>query len=144
MVPNWVSVSISCFALLISISSLYYTRSKFLSDSLHQKEDLKHKKEKDKETFIVSLKDDLNSLRKDLVEIFVSKETINYIKRDDFTFYLYKQSNDIKKYLSEDNYEKWLTLTLEIDDALNLVIYKHDHSSISDVLIKIRNFIKLI
>lgn len=133
---EWVSIAISLTALIISGISFYHNRA-------HQLIDFKYKLDKDKETFLMSLKSDLNSLSLELQEIKINQEKIDITKKDKYTFYLDKYTKEsTEKCLDSYLVKEWSNLKISIDETLNLVIFKNDYSSIYKSTVKLRNFIK--
>ncbi len=126
------SLLISILAFLISTGNFFYNRYRTKKLIEYQSRDFKYKEKKDKEDFILAFKDDLNTLRIDLIEINSSKITIDYKDKDQYLYVIEdKYSKEVlTKYLSETLYNKFLDLKIDIDETIDKVIYQKNYNTI--------------
>lgn len=128
---SW-SFAISIIALLVSAGNFFYNRYRTIKLIEYQDRDFEYKEKKDKEDFILTFKDDLHSLRLDLIELNSTKTTINFKDKDQYLYLIEDKYNKetLLKYLEKSKYDSFLNLKINIDDALNKIIYKSDYSLI--------------
>lgn len=124
------SIGISVIALLVSAGNFFYNRHRTIKLTEYQDRDFEYKEKKDKEDFILTFKDDLHSLRLDLIELNSTKATIDYKDKDQYLYLIEDKYNreTLLKYLEKSKYDNFLDLKVNIDEALNKIMYKQDYS----------------
>lgn len=137
-----INLIIACFALLISLFNLYYTRKRTNNIIAHQDKDFNYKVNKDKEDFISKFKDEIQEFRVGLLELKTTSKEIKYEDKDKYMYLVESKYSPkiLKKYLGESLYKEYLGVTEVADDTLNAIILKKDYNNIYSTCQKIRYF----
>ncbi len=145
MLDKW-SIGISVIALFVSVGNFFYNRYRTIRLIEYQNRDFEYKEKKDKEDFILTFKDDLHSLRLDLIELNSTKTAIGYEDKDQYLYLIEeKYSKEILlKYLEKSKYDDFLDLKVNIDETLNKIMYKKDYSLVSSSSKKMKFFFQSI
>ena len=136
-----ISHSIELGAIVISVISLIYTLKtrKKLNDLEEEKIEFTRKIEK--ENTLQTLKKEIQEYRITLNNIYKDNKIINHVEKDIYTFNSILLDSKLKNLITEKLYSEFMSLNVDIDETIDIIIYKKDYTRVSYCIRKITRFL---
>lgn len=128
-------------AIVISVISLIYTLKtrKKLNDLEEEKIEFTRKIEK--ENTLQTLKKEIQEYRITLNNIYKDNKIINHVEKDIYTFNSILLDSKLKNLITEKLYSEFMSLNVDIDETIDIIIYKKDYTRVSYCIRKITRFL---
>lgn len=128
-------------AIVISVISLIYTLKTRKKLNELEEEKIEFTRKIEKENTLQTLKQEIQEYRITLNNIYKDNKIINHVEKDIYTFNSILLDSKLKNLITEKLYSEFMSLNVDIDETIDIIIYKKDYTRVSYCIRKITRFL---
>ncbi len=128
-------------AIVISVISLIYTLKTRKKLNELEEEKIEFTRKIEKENTLQTLKKEIQEYRITLNNIYKDNKIINHVEKDIYTFNSILLDSKLKNLITEKLYSEFMSLNVDIDETIDIIIYKKDYTRVSYCIRKITRFL---